>query len=59
MVVGDEAVSGMIDTFTTEQGVGGDAAEDLENDTLCEAGHCVRPARSLLHFVEPAIVSVQ
>ena len=38
MVVGDEAILGAIDTFVVEQGAGKEAAEDLENDILCEAG---------------------
>ena len=37
-VVGDEAVPGVIDTFAVEQGVGGEVAEDLKNNILCEAG---------------------
>ena len=59
VVVLDEAVSRAIDTFAAEQGAGGEEAEDLKNDILCEAGQCVPLARSLLHFVEPTIVSVQ
>jgi len=48
-----------MDTFVAEQGAGGEAAEDLENDILFEASQCVPLAGGLLHFVEPAIVSVQ
>jgi hypothetical protein len=59
MVVGDEAVLGATNTFATEQGAGGEATEDLENNILYEAGQCVPLARGLLHFVEPMIVSVQ
>ena len=38
VVVRDEVVLGVRDTFVAEQGVGGEAVEDLENDILCEAG---------------------
>jgi hypothetical protein len=40
MVVGvqDEASLGTIDIFVAEQGAGREAAEDLENDILREAG---------------------
>jgi len=55
--VGNEAVLGVTNTFTAEQGVGGEAVEDLENHILCEAGQCV-PLAGGLHFIEPAIVSV-
>ena len=43
MVVGvwDEAVLGATDTFAAEQGAGGEAVEDLENDILYEASHRV------------------
>jgi hypothetical protein len=37
MVVGDEADLGAIDTFAAEQGASGEAAEDLQNNILCEA----------------------
>ena len=59
MVVRDDASLGATNTFAAEQGAGGEEAEDLKNDILCEAGQCVPLARSLLHFVEPTIVSVQ
>jgi hypothetical protein len=40
MVVGveDEAVLGATDTFVVEQGVGKEAAEDLDNGIIREAG---------------------
>jgi hypothetical protein len=40
MVVGvqDEVFPGAIDTFAVEQESGGEAAEDLQNDILCELG---------------------
>ena len=59
MVIRDEVSLGATDTFAAEQGVGREAAEDLENDILCEAGQCVPLAEGLLHFVEPTIVGVQ
>ena len=52
-------VLGGTDTFVAEQGVVREAAEDLDNDILFEAGQCVPLARGLLHFVEPTIISVQ
>ena len=51
MVVQDEASLGAIDTFAAEQGAGGEAAEDLENDILHEVGQCVPLVGGLLHFV--------
>ena len=53
MVVGvrDEAFLGAIDTFATEKGAGGEAAEDLKNDILCETGQCVPLIGGLLHFI--------
>ena len=53
MVVGvrDEVFLGAIDTFAAEQGAGGEAAKDLQNDILCEAGQCVPLVGGLLHFV--------
>ena len=59
MIVGDEAILGATYTFAAQQGAGGEAAEDPEKDIFCEAGQCVPLAGGLLHFVEPAIVSVQ
>ena len=58
-VVGDEAVLGATDIFVAEQGAGGEVVEDHENDIFCEASQCVPLVGGLLHFVEPAIVSVQ
>ena len=55
----DEAVLGAIDTFAAEQGVGGEAAEDLENVILYEASQRIHLVVGLLYFEEPAIVSVQ
>ena len=54
MVVGvrDEAEPGLTDQFAMEQEAGGEAAEDLKNKILCEAGHYVRPLfGGLLHFI--------
>jgi len=38
VVAQDEAVLGAIDTFAAKEGASGEAAKDLENDILCEAG---------------------
>ena len=38
VVVLDEAVPGVKDTFVAEQGMGGEAAEDLDNGIVREAG---------------------
>ena len=53
MVVGvrDEVFQGATDTFAAEQGAGGEAAEDLKNDILREAGQCIPLIGGLLHFV--------
>ena len=53
MVVGvqDEVFLGATDTFAVEQGAGGEAVEDLENDILREVGQCVPLGGGLLHFV--------
>jgi len=40
-----------IDTFVAEQGVGGEAVEDLDEDIIHEAGQCVALVRGLLHFI--------
>ena len=59
MVVRDEALLGATNTFIGEQGVGGEAAEDLQNKILCEAGQCVPIVGGRLHFEEHAILIVQ
>ena len=59
MVVRDEAFPRATDTFAAEQGVGGEAAEDLENVILYEASQRIHLVVGLLYFEEPAIVSVQ
>ena len=38
VVVLDEAVLGVIDTFVVEQGEGGEAAKDLDNGIIYEVG---------------------
>jgi hypothetical protein len=38
VVVLDETTLGATDTFAEEQGVGGEAAEDLDNSIVREAG---------------------
>ena len=59
MVVGDEAVLGVIDTFVAQQGAGREGAKDLQNKILCEASQCVPIIGGRLHFEEPAIVIMQ
>ena len=49
MIVEDEAVLGVDE----------EAAKDLQNNILCEAGQCVPVVGDRLHFKEPAIVIVQ
>ena len=51
VVVLDEVVPRAIDTFTAEQGAGGEATEDLDNSIVREAGQCVSLIGGLLHFV--------
>jgi hypothetical protein len=53
MIVGvwDEVYLGATNTFAVEQGAGGEATEDLENDILREAGQCVPLVGGLLHFI--------
>ena len=51
VVVLDEVVTRAIDTFAAEQGAGGEAAEDLQNDILYEAGQCIPLVGSLLCFI--------
>ena len=51
MVDRDEAFLGATNTFTVEQGASGEAAEDLDNDIIHEAGQCVPLVGGLLHFV--------
>ena len=41
----------MTDTFTAEQGASGEAAEDLDNGIVREAGQCVPLVGGLLHFI--------
>ena len=42
----------MTDTFAAEQGAGGEAAEDLENDILREAGQCIPLVGGLLYLTK-------
>ena len=51
VVVLDEVVLGAIDTFAAEQGAGGEAAEDLDNNIICEADQCIPLVGGLLYFV--------
>ena len=50
VVVLDEAVPGAIGTFAVEKRAGGEAAEDLNNSIVREAGQCV-PLVGGLYFV--------
>ena len=50
-VVLDEAVLGATDTFAAKQGAGGEAAEDLDNGIIREAGQYVPLVGGLLYFV--------
>ena len=58
MVVGDEAVLGVMDTFVAQQAAGEEAAEDLQNNIFCEASQCVPVVRGRLHLEDPTIVIV-
>jgi hypothetical protein len=51
MVDQDEALLGVINIFVAEQGVGGEAVEDLNNDIIHEAGQCIPLIGGLLHFI--------
>jgi hypothetical protein len=53
MVVGvrDEVFTGAIDTFAAEQGAGRDAAKDLKNNILREAGLYVPLVGGILYYV--------
>ena len=44
-------VLGATYTFAAEQGAGGEATEDLDNDIVCEASQCVPLVGGLLHFI--------
>ena len=41
IVVRDEAIPRVTDTFAAEHGAGGEAAEDLDNGIVREASQCV------------------
>ena len=51
VVVRDEAVLGVIDTFAAEQGAGREATEYLNNGIIREAGYCIPLVGGRLHFV--------
>ena len=51
VVVRDEMVLGVTDTFVAEQGASGEAAEDLDNGIIRKAGQCVPLVGGLLHYV--------
>ena len=48
VVVLDEVVLGVTDTFAVEQGAGGEAAEDHNNNIIHEAVQCVPLVGGLL-----------
>ena len=48
----DEAVPRAIDTLAAAQGVGGEVAEDEDQDMVCEDAHSVHLVRDLLHLDE-------
>ena len=58
MVVEDEALLGMIDTFVAAQGAGQEVMENYEKEIICEASHSVPLVGGLLYFKEHVIVSV-
>ena len=58
MVVEDEAVPRVTDTFAGEQGASEEVEEDLQNKILYEASLCVLVVVGRLHFEEPMIVIV-
>ena len=51
VVVRDEVVPRATDIFVAEQQAGGEAVEDLDNGTICEAGQCVPLVGDLRHFI--------
>ena len=51
MVVRDEAFLGVTYTFAAEQGVGREAAEDLDKDIIHETSQYVPLVGGLLHFI--------
>ena len=51
VVVLDEVVLGVTDTFAAKQGAGGEAAEDLDKDIVHDAGQCIPLVGGLFHFV--------
>ena len=50
MILGsrDEAILGATDTLAATQGASGEAAEDEDQDMVCEDGHLVPLVRGLL-----------
>ena len=51
VVVLDEAVPGATGIFAVQKGAGKEAAEDLDNGIVREAGQCVPLVGSLLCFI--------
>jgi ABC-type thiamine transport system substrate-binding protein len=54
MVVGDEAILRVTDTFAGEQRAGQEMAENVEKEIVCEASYCVPLVGGHLHFKEYA-----
>ena len=48
--VRDEVVLGAVDTLAAAQGAGGEAAEDEDQDMVCEDGHSIPLVGDLLHL---------
>jgi len=58
MILGsrDEAILGATDTLAATKGVGGEAAEDEDQDIVCEDGHFVPLVGSLLLHLDEDLV---
>ena len=48
--VGDDAILGATDTLLATQGVGGEVAEDEDQDIVCEDAHSLHLVQDLLHL---------
>ena len=51
--VKDDGLPRATDRLVVAEGLGGEAAEDLDKHMVCEAAHCVPPIGGLLHLEEP------
>ena len=52
----DEAIPGAIDTLGASQGAGSEAAEDEDQDMVCEDGHFVPLVGDLLLHLDEDLV---